>query len=45
MQKNQFTNDITVVKSLLKSWDILTPEEIHFERLAGLSIERIIIFI
>ena len=37
MQKNQFTNDITVVKSLLKSWEILTPEEIHFERLAGLS--------
>ena len=37
MQKNQFITDITIVKSLLKSWEVLSPDEINFEKLAGLS--------
>jgi len=30
-------SDIKFIKSILKSWETINPENIHFERLAGLS--------
>jgi len=37
MQRTQFHSDIALIKSFVKSWDRLAPEQIKFERLAGLS--------
>jgi len=37
MQKSNFNPEINLIKSYVKSWEKLNPDEIQFERLAGLS--------